>query len=72
MRSRKRSEADSASSATPSDQRLRKGKSAPYCDPRYKMLLETKGSFIAKSKLGIANENKSLCQALLEKEQQTL
>ncbi|KAH7129635.1 hypothetical protein B0J13DRAFT_140164 [Dactylonectria estremocensis] len=71
MRSRKRSEPGSASSATPSDQKPREEKSAPYRDPRYKTLLETKGSFMDKSDLGISNESKSLCRTLLEKEQPT-
>ncbi|KPM42309.1 hypothetical protein AK830_g4256 [Neonectria ditissima] len=70
LRSRKRSEPGSASSATPSDQRLREQKSAPYRDPRYKALLETKGSFMDKSELGIIDESKSLCRTLLDKKQQ--
>lgn len=45
LRSRKRSEPGSASSATPSDQKPRETKSAPYRDPRYKKLLEAGGSF---------------------------
>lgn len=66
---RKRSEPGSTSSATPSDQRPREEKSAPYRNPRYKTLLETKGSFMDKSDLGIADESKALCRSLLEEEQ---
>lgn len=71
LRSRKRSEPGSASSATPNDQRPREEKCAPYHNPRYQTLLETKGSFMDKSELGITDESKSLCRTLLEKEQQT-
>ncbi|PNP76901.1 hypothetical protein FNYG_09791 [Fusarium nygamai] len=71
LSSRKRSEPNSASSPIPHDQRLREEKCAPYCNPRYKTLLETKGSFMDKSVLGITDESKTLCRTLLEKEQQT-
>jgi len=64
LRSRKRSEPGSASS-------VREEKSAPYRDPRYKTLLETKGSFMDKSELGITDESKCLCRALLEEQQPT-
>lgn len=67
--SRKRSQPGSATSATPSDQRPREEKSALYRTPRYKTLLETKGSFMDKSVLGITDDSKALCQDLLEKEQ---
>ncbi|KAF5617076.1 hypothetical protein F52700_12718 [Fusarium sp. NRRL 52700] len=66
-----RAEPGSASSETPNDQRLREEKCAPYRNPRYKTLLETKGSFMDKSELGTTDESKSLCRTLLEKEQQT-
>ncbi|KAK3350356.1 hypothetical protein B0T25DRAFT_520339 [Lasiosphaeria hispida] len=62
--SRKRS--NSAASTTPSDQKPREEKTAPYRDPRYKTLLETKGSFMGKSDLGITEESKNLCRRLLE------
>ncbi len=65
---RKRSEAGSAappSSVTPSDQKPREEKSAPYRDPRYKTLLATKGSFMDESDLGITNESRTLCHTLL-------
>jgi hypothetical protein len=58
--SRKRS-----NSTTPSD-RPGEEKSAPYRDPRYKTLLATKGSFMDKSELDIADESKKLCRTLLE------
>lgn len=60
---------DSASSATPSDQRPREEKSAQYQDPRYQILLVAKGVLMAKSKLDIATESKTLCKSLLEKTQ---
>ena len=67
---RKRSDLDSAKSATPtatpSDQMSREGKSAPYRDARYEVLLELKGSFMAKDHLGITDTSKSLCRTLLE------
>ncbi|KAF1357401.1 hypothetical protein EJ07DRAFT_128592 [Lizonia empirigonia] len=70
---RKRSESDSlvASSTTPSDQKPREEKSAPYQNPRYKTLLETKGSYMDKSPLDITDEGKRLCRTLLEKTQVT-
>jgi len=68
---RKRSGSGSlaASSTTPSDQKPREEKSAPYQDPRYRALLETKGSYMDKSELDVTGGSKSLCRALLEKEQ---
>jgi hypothetical protein len=67
----KRSEggSDVPSSKTPSDQKAREVKSAPYQDVRYKTILETKGSFMVKSKLGILDASKSLCQTIFDKEQ---
>ncbi|KAG9234155.1 hypothetical protein BJ875DRAFT_504907 [Amylocarpus encephaloides] len=67
----KQSEAGSAapSSTTPSDQKPRETKSAPYQSPQYRILLETKGSFMRKSDLGIADTSKTVCQTLLEAEQ---
>ncbi|PQE15168.1 phosphatidylserine decarboxylase protein [Rutstroemia sp. NJR-2017a BBW] len=66
----KQSEAGSAapSSTTPSDQKPREAKSAPYQSPQYKILLETKGSFMRKSELGIADTSKTVCRTLLEAE----
>lgn len=70
---RKRSEPSSlaASSTTPSDQKPREEKSAPYQNPRYKILLETKGSYMEKSELDVTDESKNLCRTLLQKEQAT-
>ncbi|TGO54959.1 hypothetical protein BCON_0099g00240 [Botryotinia convoluta] len=67
----KQSEAGSSasSSITPSDQKPREAKSAPYQSPQYKILLETKGSFMRKSDLGIADTSKTVCRTLLEAEQ---
>jgi hypothetical protein len=57
------------SSTTPSDQKPREIKSAPYQDPRYNLLLSTKGSFMDKSVLGIKNEAKKSYLELLDAEQ---
>ncbi|KAH6698469.1 hypothetical protein BKA61DRAFT_707186 [Leptodontidium sp. MPI-SDFR-AT-0119] len=48
------------SSTTPSDQKPREAKSAPYQSPQYKILLETKGRFMRKSELGIADTSKTV------------
>ncbi|ELR01981.1 hypothetical protein GMDG_05150 [Pseudogymnoascus destructans 20631-21] len=68
---RKQSNASSvtASSATPSDQKAREVKSAPYQDGRYQTILASQGSFMSKSELGSTNASKSLCRTLLENEQ---
>ncbi|KAK6586181.1 hypothetical protein PZA11_001238 [Diplocarpon coronariae] len=57
------------SSTTPSDQKPREAKSAPYQSPQYRILLETKGSFMRKSDLGIADTSKTVCRTLLEAQQ---
>lgn len=64
-----RRQSDSASSATPSDQKPREEKSTMYRDIRYETLLATKGSFMEESKLGVTDESKKLCKDLLQKEQ---
>ncbi|RYC61999.1 hypothetical protein CHU98_g4217 [Xylaria longipes] len=64
--SRKRS---NSASSTPSDQKPREEKSAPYRDPRYTTLLATKGSFMHRSDLGITEESKKACNTLLGTEQ---
>ncbi|TQN73491.1 hypothetical protein CSHISOI_01991 [Colletotrichum shisoi] len=64
-----RKRGSSVSSTTPSDQKSREERSAQYRDPRYETLLATRGSFMVKSKLGIASESKTLCNKLLEEEQ---
>ncbi|GAO16190.1 hypothetical protein UVI_02045170 [Ustilaginoidea virens] len=65
--SRKRS--SSGTSVTPSDQRPREEKSAPYIDPRYVTLLEANGSFLDESDLGVADESKRKYLSLLSTEQ---
>ncbi|CAH0023663.1 unnamed protein product [Clonostachys rhizophaga] len=62
---RKRSNS-AASTATPSDQKPREEKSAPYRDSRYETLLETKSSFMGKSSLDITSASKTLTTSLLE------
>jgi len=68
---RKRSDSELAeqSSNTPSDQKSREEKSAPYRDARYETLLVTKGSFMGKSPLSISDASKTLCRNLLETQQ---
>jgi hypothetical protein len=58
----KQSEAGSAApiSTTPSDQKPREAKSAPYQSPQYRILLETKGSFMRKSDFGITDTKKTV------------
>lgn len=64
---RRKSVSDSAtpSSTTPSDQKPREEKSAPYRDPRYETVLDTKRSFMDKDKEGVKQESKDLCRTLL-------
>ncbi|KAK9235056.1 hypothetical protein V1525DRAFT_390809 [Lipomyces kononenkoae] len=61
-----RTQSNSTTSKTPSDQKLREEKSAPYRDPRYETLLETKGSFMVKSNLDITSASKTLARTLFE------
>lgn len=64
---RKRSDASLTPSATPSDQRPREEKSAPYRNPNYPTLLETLSrSYMDESELGITNASKVLYQRLLK------
>ncbi|EGR45490.1 uncharacterized protein TRIREDRAFT_51654 [Trichoderma reesei QM6a] len=66
---RRRSSSSPSSSCTfmtPSDQRPREEKTAQYRDSRYETLLATKGSYMVKSKLDVAQESKALCESLLE------
>jgi hypothetical protein len=69
---RKRSDSELAkqSTNTPSDQKSREAKSAPYRDTRYETLLTTNGSFIDKDNLSIVEKSKMLIQKLLNQEQQ--
>ncbi|KJZ68642.1 hypothetical protein HIM_11972 [Hirsutella minnesotensis 3608] len=64
---RKRS--NSSTSTTPSDQKPREEKSAPYRDPRYETLLGTKGSFMVKSNSDVTSASKTLSRTLLETNQ---
>ena len=64
---RKRSDASLAPSATPSDQKSREEKSAPYRNANYPVMLETLGdSYMDESELGISDDSKALCQSLIE------
>lgn len=67
----KQSETGSATASytTPSDQKPREVKSAPYQSPQYEILLETKGSFMHKSDLDITDTSKNVCRTLLEDQQ---
>ncbi|KAL8383533.1 hypothetical protein RB595_010642 [Gaeumannomyces hyphopodioides] len=65
--SRKRS--NSATSTTASDQKPREEKSAPYRDVRYTLLLQTKGSYMRTSELGITDTSENLVRDLLNGEQ---
>ncbi len=68
---RKQSEVGSVtpSTTTPSDQKPRDEKSAPYTNPRYKTVLETKGSFMDEFELGITKQSNDSYQALLSADQ---
>ncbi|KAK7954420.1 hypothetical protein PG988_015114 [Apiospora saccharicola] len=57
---------NSATSATPSDQRLREEKSASYRDTFYETLLNMKGIHMETAEVGITVENKAKCWMLLE------
>ncbi|KAH7157795.1 hypothetical protein B0J13DRAFT_650443 [Dactylonectria estremocensis] len=61
-----RKRTDSAVPTTPSDQRPREMKSAQYRDRRYLELFAAKNSYAERFSLGIADESKRLCHALLE------
>ncbi|KAK5531346.1 hypothetical protein LTR23_006051 [Exophiala sp. CCFEE 6169] len=67
---RKRSETSFApSSVTPSDQRPREEKSAPYGNSNYPALLEALGnSYMDESELGITGASKALLEDLLKRE----
>ena len=57
------------SSTTPSDQKPREVKSAPYQNPRYKLLLATKGGFMEESDLDITQQSKKSYLNLLDAKQ---
>ena len=54
-----RSKTSGDSITTPSDQQSREAKSAKYWTTRYEAVLETKGSFMSESKLGITDVSKT-------------
>ncbi|KAI0098866.1 hypothetical protein GGR51DRAFT_576740 [Nemania sp. FL0031] len=58
-------QSNSASSTTPSDQKPREQKYAPYRNPRYKTLLATKGSFMGEYDQGITEESYVTCSTML-------
>jgi len=69
---RKRSDASLTTSMTPSDQRPREEKSAPYRNASYPTLLKTLGdSYMYQSELGVTDASKLLYQSLLSKEYTT-
>lgn len=51
------------------DQRTRENKSSPYRDVRYITLLERKGSYMSKSRLGLTEASQTMCKTLLDSEQ---
>ncbi|KAI9799428.1 MAG: hypothetical protein M1825_004528 [Sarcosagium campestre] len=69
---RKSSGASLTASVTPSDQRPREEKSAPYMNASYPTLLETLGnSYMNKFELGVQDASKALYQNLLRSEYTT-
>ncbi|KAK2802398.1 hypothetical protein FQN50_007396 [Emmonsiellopsis sp. PD_5] len=52
-----------------SDEKQREEKSAPYGKPRYRTILETRGSFMKKARVGITDESSLLIEALLDTDQ---
>lgn len=64
---RKRSEQSLAASTTPSDQKPREEKSAPYRNPIYRTLLQNQGGlYMNMWEQGITDTSKTLCRNLLE------
>lgn len=57
----------SGTSATPSDQRPREEKSAPYRHQRYETLLQVKGSYMTGAPLGLASPSQAVCRSLFDK-----
>lgn len=68
---RKRSDSSSVplSTNTPSDEKPRDAKSAPYTHASYTTVLATKGCFMDKSERGITVRSKAICISLLDNEQ---
>ncbi|ODH24673.1 hypothetical protein ACO22_05293 [Paracoccidioides brasiliensis] len=62
---RRQTESTLTSSTTPSDQKPREEKSAQYKNPRYEIVLETKGSYMSESKKGITELSESCYLTLL-------
>jgi hypothetical protein len=56
-------------SFSPSDQKPREDKSAPYTRPQYKLELEAQGSYMNESKLGITDASKTYYKTLFDAEQ---
>ena len=54
---------------TPSDEKPRELKSAPYASRNYEIRLADRGSFMDESDLGITDASKIFCRTFLEKEQ---
>ena len=67
----RRKQSDSSLTGS-SDQKKRESKSYAYRDTRYTTLLESKGSFMNKSDLGITDASKNLCRRLLDSEHDVL
>ena len=59
------------SMTTSSDQKPREAKSAKYRTTRYEAVLETKGSFMGRSNVGVTDVSRNLCRTLLDQEQTT-
>ncbi|PHH75327.1 hypothetical protein CDD80_2458 [Ophiocordyceps camponoti-rufipedis] len=68
---RKLSTIASYSVVTPSDEKPREIKTAPYRDPCYEILLGTKGSYMVESDAKIPPASKEFCTTLLETPQST-
>lgn len=70
----RRIQSESSSSAlastTPSDQKPREERSAPYSHARYVTLLATKSSFLRKHKDRVTEKSKALNRMLLQTEQE--
>ena len=64
----RRKQSDSSLTGS-SDQKKRESKSAAYRDTRYTTLLESKGSFMDNSDLGVTDASRSLCRRLLDSDQ---
>ncbi|EDN02438.1 conserved hypothetical protein [Histoplasma mississippiense (nom. inval.)] len=61
-----RKQSESGSVSTPNDQKPRDEKSAPYRNSRYQTVLESKGSFMKKARVGITDGSSTLIESLLD------